>query len=94
VFKLIPNIFDNIVIVIIMNMKLTTDKWSVELMKNPLRVPTLAERYNATQPDGYLLPKDRSDGRSISSADIVLSCECKRGDGMKYLDDASVFGKL
>ncbi|KAF9513153.1 hypothetical protein BS47DRAFT_1362609 [Hydnum rufescens UP504] len=88
VFKPITNIFDNIITAIIVNTKLTTDEWSVELVQNPSRAPTSAERYNTTRPDGYLLLKDRSDSGSISWADIALSCEYKQGDGMKDLDNA------
>ncbi|KAF9507779.1 hypothetical protein BS47DRAFT_1385014 [Hydnum rufescens UP504] len=87
VFKPITNIFDNIVTAIITTSELTTDNCSVEIVQNPSRAPTSAERYNATRPDGYLLLKDRSDRAGVSWADIALSCEYKRGDGTNDLDD-------
>ncbi|KAF9508393.1 hypothetical protein BS47DRAFT_1416692 [Hydnum rufescens UP504] len=90
VFKPMTHIFDNIVDVIIANsnLKLTTKDCSVNLDQNPSSTPTLAARYNATRPDGYLLLKDRFDDKIISWADIALLCEYKREDGMDELDDA------
>jgi len=49
-----------------------------------------ADRHNATRPDGYLLVKNRMQGKTVSWADVVFSCEYKLKDGDKHLDDVRV----
>ena len=56
-------IFKNIVAAVIANpdSKLTADNCSLVLEQNRSMAPTLADRHNATRPDGYLVVKDRFD---------------------------------
>ena len=69
-------IFKNIVAPVIANSnsKLNADHCTLELEQNPSMVPTSADRYNASRPDGYLVVKDRFDvnGKMPSWADIAL----------------------
>jgi hypothetical protein len=96
VFNPLTEIFNKIVAAVIAssNSKLTALDRSVEFAQNPSRAPTSADRYNATRPDRYLLVKDRLDRETTSWADIVLSCEYKREDGMDQLDDVSILREL
>jgi hypothetical protein len=45
-------------------------------------------RHNASRPDGYMLVKDRLQGRLYH---VVLSCEYKRKEGDENLDDAVMY---
>ena len=96
IYSLIPEIFNKVVDVIVANSdgKL---KSTVDFLQNPTRAPTSAERYNESRPDGYLVLKDRTtkrtkDGKNedILWADVALSCEYKRKDGVDELDDVRI----
>jgi len=99
VFSPIPDIFTKVVAAIAANSggKLNEDKRTVDFLQNPSLAPTSAERRNESRPDGYLVFKDRvnvtsDDGRreAIFWADIALSCEYKRKDGVDDLDDVRI----
>ena len=96
IFSPMPEIFNKVVEVIVANSggKL---KSTVDFLQNPSRAPTSAERHNETRPDGYLVLKDRNkkltkDGKNedILWADVALSCEYKRKDGVEELDDVCI----
>jgi hypothetical protein len=92
IFKPMPDIFKKVVEAIIANssFNLTSRDCSADFLQNPTMAPMSADRHNATQPDGYLLVKNRIQGETVSWADIVLSCEYKCKDGNEQLDDVSV----
>ncbi len=99
VFSPIPEIFTKVVVAIIANSggKLKEDKRTVDFLHNPSQAPTSSERRNESRPDGYLVLKNRDkelskDGKKedILWADIVLSCEYKRKDGVDDLDDVRI----
>jgi hypothetical protein len=92
IFKPMPYIFSKIVEAIIANSdsKLTASDCSVDFLQNPTMAPMSSDRHNATRPDGYLLVKDRLQERTVSWADVLLSCEYKREEGDEELDDVSI----
>ena len=96
IFSPMPEIFNKVVEVIVANSggKLMS---TVDFLQNPNQAPTSAERHNESRPDGYLVLKDRNKKRTkygknedILWADIALSCEYKRKDGVDELDDARI----
>jgi hypothetical protein len=91
-FKPIPEIFKKVVDAIILNSqtKLTKEHSLINFLQNPNRVLTLAKRYNASQPDGYMLVNDRLHPEVVLWGDVVLLCEYKRKDGDEELDDVHV----
>jgi hypothetical protein len=89
-FRPILEIFRRVVEAIIANSDRTKDDRSVDFLQNPTRVPISAERHNLSRPDGYLVLKDRNEKESLRWADIVLSCEYKRKEGIDDLDDVRI----
>jgi hypothetical protein len=67
---------------------------SVEFVQNPSKAPKSVDKYGATRPDGYMLVKDRLDKQNVSWGDVVLSCEYKRKDRIKDLNDACILREL
>jgi hypothetical protein len=99
IFSPIPEIFTKVVAAIVANSggNLKEDNRTVDFLQNPSQTPISADRRNESRPDGYLVLKDRTkklakDGRKedILWADIALSCEYKRKDGVDDLDDVRI----
>ena len=90
IFQPLPEIFNKVVEKITANSMLAADNCLVEFLHNPTMAPTSIERHNMTRPDGYLVLKDGGNGKLVSWADVLLSCEYKRKDGPEDLDDVSI----
>jgi hypothetical protein len=89
VFKPLPDIFKKVVDAIITNSnsKLTKHDCSIDFLQNSNMAPMSADRHNATRPDGYMVLKSRFEDGTVSWADVVLSCEYKRNEGVDDSDD-------
>jgi hypothetical protein len=98
VFGPMSDIFKKVVAAIVANSDETLmDKCTVDFLHNLNRAPTSAEVRNESRPDGYLVPNDRAvvmskDGKGevIQWADITLSCEYKKANGVTSRNDVRI----
>ena len=76
VFKLLPDIFKNIVDIIIANSnsKLNQHNYSVDFFQNLNITLTLADRHNTTRPDGYMVLKSRLQGDTVGVKTFTMFC--------------------
>ena len=88
VFRRMQDIFTKVVTAIAAKLGREKDNRTVDFLQNPNRAPTSADRCNESRPDGYLVLKSRKpDGKNVRWADIALSCEYKRKDGVEESND-------
>jgi hypothetical protein len=96
VFSPMPEIFTKVVAAIAASSKGRLNKaaCTVDFLQKPNHAPISAGRPNESRPDGYLVLKNRSNQASndenIQWAEIALSCEYKKRDIARELNDVRI----